>query len=158
MPPTLAEAPVLALRERAEHDHAVGQPGRDGGRAIGHRRRAAATTAAPLHGGRAQAVDAQRGRQPRGLAAVVAVRREAVDLARIEACVGAGGEDGLERELELRVGRLAVAVVGRLADADHGDPAAQCAGGHAGVPAGSCRSAGGPKAPARASAAKRCSS
>ena len=65
----LAEAPVLALRQRAEHDHAVGQAGHDGRRRIGDRRAAAAATAAPLHGRGAQAV-ASRAPRPAATASL----------------------------------------------------------------------------------------
>src|SRR5690349_1975550 len=97
---------------------------------------------------------AQCDRQPRGVAPVIAVRSEAVDAARVDAGVPAGGEDGLQRELELRIRRLAVLVVRRLADADHGDLAAERAGVHATVVsmAAGTRS---PNAPPRASSAMR---
>ena len=100
----LPEAAVLALRERAEHHDAVGLPGRNRGRAIGDRRAAAAATAAPLHGRRAQARQPERDSEPGGVAAVVTVRGEAIDSVWMDAGVGASGQDGLERELELRVG------------------------------------------------------
>ena len=126
-PGGLAEAAILALCERAEDDDALGQPGSDRRRAVRDRGGAAATSAARLHQRAAQPVRAARRSEARRIAAVVAVRREAVDLARVEAGIGAGGEDRLERELELGVGRLAVLVVGRLADADDGDLAMQAA-------------------------------
>jgi hypothetical protein len=44
--------------------------------------------------------------------------------------VGAGAQHGLQRQLELGIGRLAVLVVVRLADADDRDTALQCALGH----------------------------
>jgi hypothetical protein len=105
-------------------------PGRDRGRAIGDRGAAAATAAAPLHGRGAQARQPQRGGQAGGFAAVVAVRGEAVDVAWIQARVGAGAQHGLQRQLELGIGRLAVLVVVRLPDADDRDTALQCALGH----------------------------
>src|SRR5215471_18127914 len=55
-----------------------------------------------------------------GIVAVVAVRGEAVDLTRLDARVGAGAEDGLECQGELRVRRLPVLVVRGLPDASDG--------------------------------------
>ena len=78
----LAEAAELALCQRAKHDHAFGLAGGDRGRGVGDGARAAAAAAAPLHAGEAQVVDAERGGQPRRVAAIVAERREAIDVLR----------------------------------------------------------------------------
>jgi hypothetical protein len=59
--------------------------------------------------------------------AVVAVGGEAVDLVRIEPGIGAGRQDGLDHQGELRIGRLAVPVVRRLTDPGDGRPPSQCA-------------------------------
>ena len=123
----LTEAAELALRERAKHHDAFGLTGRDRGRSVGDRTGAAAATAAPLHVGEAQVLDAERRGESRRVAAVVAERSEAVDVLRRDAGVGARGDDGLQRELEFGVGRLAALVVRRFADADDGDRAAQSA-------------------------------
>ena len=48
----------------------------------------------------------------------------------------AGRQDRLQRQLELAVRRLAVLVVGRLADAGDHDLAAQCSFGHVVPPGG----------------------
>src|SRR5207248_10960169 len=82
------------------------------------RRRAATPAAAPLHVGEAQLRQPERGGQPRRVVPVVAVRGEAVDLARVDPGVVRGAENGLERQLHLGSGRLAVLVVRRLADPD----------------------------------------
>ena len=65
--------------------------------------------------GEAERGQAQRGGDTRGVVAVVAVGGESVHLPGIEAGVGAGLEDGLQRQLELGVRSLPVLVVGRLA-------------------------------------------
>ena len=125
-----AEALELALRQRAEHHDAIGH-------AAGHRRRgvadggrAAAPAAAPVHVGEAQRRQAERRGEPRRVVAVVGVGGEAVDAARIDAGILAGCEDRLQRQLELRHRRLAVPVVGRLADARDRDLAAKSALAH----------------------------
>ena len=68
-------------------------------------------------------VRAERRGQPRGFVSIVAVGRESVDVARIKSCVLARGENGFQRELELRIRRRAVAIIIGLADADHGNAA-----------------------------------
>src|SRR6266545_4358035 len=76
---------------------------------------------------------AEPGGEARRVVAVVAVGREAVDLSRIDARVGAGAENGLEGEGELGVRRLAVLVVPGLADAGDGDLASKSPLLHAAV-------------------------
>ena len=117
----LAETAVLALRQRAEHHHAIGQSRDDGRRGVGDCRTAAASSAAPLHRRRPQAVNAERRGQPRRLAAVIAVGGEAVDVARVDSGIRAGRQDRLQRQLEFRIGRGAVAIIISFADADDGD-------------------------------------
>ena len=95
----LPEAAELALGQRAEHDDALGLAGGDGGGRVGDGARAAAAAAAPLHGGEAELVAAERGRQARRLVAVVAVRREAVDVARVDPGVGACLQHRVEASL-----------------------------------------------------------
>ena len=74
---------------------------------------------------------AQRRGEAAGLAAVVAVGGEAVDVVRADAGVLARSDHRLQGEFEFGVGRLAVAVVGRLADADDRGLTAEGAGrGH----------------------------
>ena len=126
-----AEALELALRQGAEHHDAVGHAAGHGRRGIAHGGRAAAAAAAPVHVGEAQRRQAQRRGEPRRIVAVVGVGGEAVDAARIDAGILAGGEDRLQRQLELRDRRLAVLVVGRLADAGDRHLAAQGALAHA---------------------------
>src|SRR5439155_10993163 len=65
----------------------------------------------------------ERGGQPRGVVAVVAVGREAVHLARVDARVLAGRQDRAQRQRELGLRRAAVLVVGGLANPDDRDPA-----------------------------------
>ena len=125
-----AEALELALGERAEHDDAVGEARGDRRRGVADRRRAAATAAAPLHVGEAQLGQAEGGGQARRVIAVVAVGGEAVDLAGVDPGVLAGAQDGPERQLELRLRRLAVLVVRGLADADDGDLTTESALAH----------------------------
>ena len=127
-----AEALELPLRERAEHHHAVGVAGGDRRRRVADRCGAATTAAAPLHVREAQLGQAQRRGQPGGIVAVVAVRGKAVDLARIETGVLAGGEDRPQRQLHLGLRRLAVLVVGGLADAGDGHVTSDRS--HAGTP------------------------
>ena len=105
-------------------------PHGDRRRGIAHGGRAAAATAAPVHVGEAQRRQAERRGQPRRVVAVVGVGGEAVDPARIDAGVLAGGEDRLQRQLELRDRRLAVPSVGGLADARDRHLAAQGAVAH----------------------------
>ena len=104
--------------------HAVGVAGRHRGRRVAHRRRAAASAAAPLHVREAQVGQAEGGGQPRGIVAVVAVRREAVDLPRVDSRIRARRQDGLQRQREFRLGSAAVLVVRGFADPDDRDPAA----------------------------------
>ena len=125
-----AKALELALRQGAEHHDAVGHAAGHGRRGIAHGGRAAATAAAPVHVGEAQRRQAERGREPGRLVAIVGVGGEAVDAARVDAGVLAGGEDRLQGELELGDRRLAVPVVGGLADAGDRHLAAQGAFAH----------------------------
>ena len=155
----LSEAPVLPLRQCAERDDAIGESGDDRRGAVGDSGATAASAAAPLHRRRAQLTGAQRRRQPRGFAAIVAERREAVDVARIDSGIGTSRQDRLQCEFEFRIGRLAVAVISSLADADDGDASAKrTRAAHGGVSAGSCGCTGSPNAPAFASASRRASS
>src|SRR5262249_14327356 len=98
---------------------------------IAHRGGAAAASAAPLHVGERELRQPERGSDPRWVVPVVAVGGEAVDLARVDAGVARRAQDRLERQLELRIGRLAVLVVRGLADAGDGDLAAEGARLHA---------------------------
>jgi hypothetical protein len=116
---------MLTLGQGSEDDDTIGKAGDDRGRSIGHGGAAAASAASPLHRRRAELTDAECCREARRLAAVIAIRREAVDLARIDPGILASGEDHHEGQLELRVRRGPMAVILRLADADHGDPASQ---------------------------------
>ena len=130
----LPEAAELALGQRPEHDDALGL--------------AVAIAAAPLATApeppppppphcieaKLSCVAAERGRQARRLAAVVAVGGEPVDVARVDAGVGARLQHGLDGQLELGVGRSAPLVVLGLGDADDGDLAAQRALGHRRAP------------------------
>jgi hypothetical protein len=125
------EALELSLRQRAEHHHTVGVPGRDGRRGVADGRRSAPTAAAPLHVREAQLRETEGGGEPGRVITVVAVRGESVHLARRDARVLAGGEDGAQRQLHLRLGGLPVLVVRGLADAGDGDTAADRLGsGH----------------------------
>src|SRR5204863_58950 len=82
--------------------------GRDRGRGVAHCGRATAAASAPLHVREAQLGQAERGGQPRGVVAVVAVGREAVHLARVDARVLAGRQDRAQRQRELGLRRAAV--------------------------------------------------
>src|SRR4029450_1704684 len=69
----------------------------------------------PLHVREAERGQAQRRGDTRGVVAVISMGGESVHLPGIEAGVGAGLEDGLQRQLELGVRSLPVLVIGRLA-------------------------------------------
>src|SRR5215470_12603374 len=120
-----AKALELPLGERAEDYHAVRDAARHRGRGVAHRRRAPTSAAAPLHVGEAEGGETKGGRDARGIVAVVAVGGKTIDLAWLDASVGASTQDGLERQRELGVRRLAVLVVRGLADPRNGDLAAQ---------------------------------
>src|ERR1700730_9341543 len=77
---------------------------------------------APLHVGEAELGQAERGGEPRGIVAIVAVGGEAVHLARVDPGVLAGAQDGPQRQRDLRLGRPPVLVVRRLADPGDRDP------------------------------------
>jgi len=121
----LPEPPILALRQRAEHHDTIRQAHDDRGRRVGNRRAASTAAATPLHRRRAQLARAQRRGQPRRLAAIVAVGGEPVDLAGIEPGIRARRQNGFQRQLELRIGRRAMAIIVGLADPDDRDPAPQ---------------------------------
>jgi hypothetical protein len=65
--------------------------------------------------------EAERGGETSGLVAVAGVRREPVDVKRVDAGVGTGRQDRLQRQHELGIGRTAPLGVRRLADADDSD-------------------------------------
>src|SRR6185503_15074661 len=125
-----AEALELPLGEGTEDHDAVGQAAGDRRRRVADGGGATTAAAAPLHVREAQLGQAERGGDARGIVAVVAVRGEAVDRARLEPGVRARVQDGVERQLELGLGRAAVLVVRRLADTGDGDAPAQRALAH----------------------------
>src|SRR5581483_3990143 len=113
------EAPVLALAERADDGHTVRRAGMDRVRGVRDRGAHPAAAAVPHHPGEAELGAAERRGETGRVVPVVGVRREAVELGRREAGVGAGREDRLARELELApVGDAAPAPVLGLADTD----------------------------------------
>ncbi len=121
-PTGLPVAPELALRERAEHDDALGVAGAD--RGVGDRDRRASAVAAAPEGlrGEVEVAHAERRAQAHRLVALH-VGDEAVDVAHREAGVFDGVADGDARQLELGLRRLAALVVARLADTDDGGSA-----------------------------------
>ena len=141
-----AEALELALRQRPEHHDAIGHAAGHRRRGIAHGGRSAAPAAAPVHVGEAQRRQAERGGQARRIVAVVGVGGEAVDAARIDAGILAGRQDRLQGELELGDRRLAVLVVGGLADTGDRHLAAKRALAH-GLAVSWCDSAPGPRSP-----------
>src|SRR5262249_3562837 len=104
--------------------------GRDRRSSIRHRPRATATAASPLHAGKPELIYAQSGRQAGRIVAIVAVGGKAVDVARVDPGVLTSREDRLEAQNKFRLLRLAVTVIGRLADSGHSDLAAQTSFGH----------------------------
>ena len=78
--------------------------------------------------------------EARRIVAVVAVGGKAVDVARVDPGVLTGREDRLQAQHELRLRRLAVTVVGRLANSGDGDLAAQTSFGHARITSRAIRS------------------
>ena len=121
----LSEAAELPLRERAEHHHALGETGGDGGRRVADRGRNAAAARAPLHVGEAQLAQPQRGGQPRRLVAIVGIRSEPVDVGDVDAGIVAGRANRAAGEHELGVRRFAAPVVDALADPGDRHPPAQ---------------------------------
>jgi hypothetical protein len=69
-----------------------------------------------------------------GVPRAVAVGGKPVDVARVDAGILTGCEDRLEAQNEFRLRRLAVTVIGRLADPGHSHLAAHASSGHAGLP------------------------
>ena len=96
-----AVAGELALRQGAERDDAIRHAGGHRRRGIADRTADAAAAATPEHVGEAQLLDAERGGETSGLAAVVAIGGEAVDVVRADAGILAGIHDRLQREFEL---------------------------------------------------------
>ena len=83
---------------------------------------------------------AQRSRQAGRIVTIVAVGREAVDVARVDAGILTGREDRLEAKHKLWLRGVAVTVVGRLADPCHGHLPAQTSSRHAWITSHSDRS------------------
>ena len=98
-----SEPAELALGQGPEDDHPVGHSRRDGRRPVGDGGRPAGASPAPNHVGVAQLPDAESGGQTGGVVAVAGVRRKAVDIPGIDAGVGAGGQDRLHGQHELRI-------------------------------------------------------
>ena len=77
------------------------------------------------HIGKAEVLRTEGRGDTRRVVAVVAVGGEAIEVDRIDAGVVAGGEDRLQAQHHLRLRRLAVTVVGRLANAGDSHSPAQ---------------------------------
>ena len=121
----LAEAPELPLRQRPEHDHALGHSRRHRCRGICKSAGATAAATAPLHVGETQVVNAERSRQPRRIAAIVREGRESIHLLRRDASILASRQDRHQRQLELRIRCLPALVVGGLPHPSDGNRAPQ---------------------------------
>ncbi len=119
----LTEPSELSLRERAVDHGVLAEAGGERRRRVGDRAADAAAAAAPEHVRERDVGQAERGAEAGRIAALAGVGAEAVDLAHVEPGVGGRLLDRLDREQELGHRRLAVAVVGGLADADDGDAA-----------------------------------
>jgi hypothetical protein len=74
-----------------------------------------------------------------GIVAIVAVGSKAVDLVRRDARAGAGGEDGFQSQLELRLRRLPMLVVLGFANANDGNLVTEGSIGHIHMPAAGFR-------------------
>ena len=120
---TLTKALKLALGQGPEDHHAIGIAGRNRRRRIADGGSDPAATAAPLHVGVFQVRKTECGGNPRGVVAVVAVGGKAIDLAGLDAGVRRRPQNGLKCQLEFRVRRLAVLIVGGLANAGDRHPA-----------------------------------